>query len=106
SSSSDGNPQSQLPHRPSLCRARFFPSPQFHGRKSRKYLQSASQTAYQCRAPAAECSCPQLPSIPELTSPTSDRLPKPSKPNRESPANRRQDIGSSSATRALPVQPI
>src|ERR1043166_5533561 len=48
----------------SLCPVRFFPSPPCRDRKSKKYPQSASQTACPHRAPAAGRSCPPLPSIP------------------------------------------
>src|SRR5207249_229696 len=73
--------------------------------QSKRYLQSASETA--CRSPAAApvCSCPPRPSARRSSSPMSDRLPFPSAPILESPVSRLPEIHISSTAPALPTPP-
>src|SRR5208282_4646437 len=101
----DGIPRSRFLRQPSLCRARLGPSPPFRGPISKKYLQSASRTAYQFRAPAAARSCPPLPSTHQSTFPTSRRRLTLAALNPSRPQSCRQETDSSSATRVLPVPP-
>src|SRR6266436_7701346 len=89
----------------SLCRVRFFPSPPCRDRKSKKYLQSASQTACPHRAPAAVRSCPPLPSIRQSCLPTWHRHSMPARPSRVRWQSCRLEIHSSSAVHVLPVPP-
>src|SRR5262249_44858014 len=106
SSASRGIPRFRFLRLPSLCRVRFFRSPPYRGPKSRRYLQSASRTAYPLRAPAAERSGPPLPSIHQSSFPTSHRHSTLAAPSRESPQSCRLETDTSSATRELPTPPV
>src|ERR1041384_5872000 len=94
-----------LPPPPLPALARSSPSPPSHAPKSKRYPPPASKTACLSRAPAAVCSCPQLPSAPLSPSP---RLPLRSAPAMRSlglSESRHQETDSSTAALSLPTPP-
>src|SRR6185369_9287906 len=105
SSGSRGSRRFPLPRPPSPCPARYAPSPQFHGPKSKKYLLSASETACPDLAAAAVRSCPPHPSVHQSALPTWLRHSVHPAPTVAPPAHRPREICSSSAARELPAPP-
>src|SRR4029077_17165073 len=106
SSACRGIPRFPLLRQPSPCRAPLCPSPPCPPRKSKIYLKSPSRTVYPHHAPAAERSCPLLPSTRQSCLPTWRRRSMPATHCPERSLSCPQENHSSSAVRELPVPPV